>query len=371
MLELFNLIGVSPYIHNILNIYFCLHSRPALLRRHTKAQQFNGQQILQLPKLTEERVWLEFPPEQQRAYKRLYDLAKTQFDRYESAGQSFSKTIIVLQLLTPVRRACAGDRIDIAQLEADFKIEEERLRAMGFSAADISAGKQFVQATVAAFNAGDVECSVCLDALDDPMQTPCHHQFCRECIMGVVQSQGKCPICRAPVTMQSLRQPYKSPAEVAAAAAAAAASSSSSSSSAAAAAEVGGFLFDAKINALMTELDKMKAAYPDTKALVFTQFTSTQALLKTRLTEKGIKWHTISGDMDANRRQRIIDAFNSDAAGCVFLLTLRTGAVGLTLTAATHVFLLDPSLNPALEQQAKNRVYRFGQTKVIPPLSSL
>jgi SNF2 family DNA or RNA helicase len=55
--------------------------------------------------------------------------------------------------------------------------------------------------------------------------------------------------------------------------------------------------------------------------------------------------------------------FNNDPPGSVFLLPLRSSAVGLTLTSATHVFMLDPCLNPALEQQAKNRVYRMGQTK--------
>jgi SNF2 family DNA or RNA helicase len=46
---------------------------------------------------------------------------------------------------------------------------------------------------------------------------------------------------------------------------------------------------------------------------------------------------------------------------CVFLLSLRAGAAGLTLTAASRVFLLEPSLDPAVEQQAVARVHRIGQ----------
>jgi hypothetical protein len=56
---------------------------------HTKTQQFNGQQILQLPKLTEQTVWLDFPSDAQKAYKRVYQLAKTQYDRFSSAGMQF------------------------------------------------------------------------------------------------------------------------------------------------------------------------------------------------------------------------------------------------------------------------------------------
>jgi SNF2 family DNA or RNA helicase len=56
--------------------------------------------------------------------------------------------------------------------------------------------------------------------------------------------------------------------------------------------------------------------------------------------------------MSADQREKQVRLFNADPAGSVFLLTMRTGAVGLTLTTATHVFLMDPALNPALEQQA-------------------
>jgi SNF2 family DNA or RNA helicase len=114
---------------------------------------------------------------------------------------------------------------------------------------------------------------------------------------------------------------------------------------------------------LLVELEKMKQTHPLEKSLVFSQFAPSLATMKKSLTEKGIQWRSISGDMTADARQKQIDLFNNDPPGAVFLLSLRTGAVGLTLTSATHVFIMDPAMNPALEQQAKNRVYRMGQTK--------
>jgi hypothetical protein len=122
-------------------------------------------------------------------------------------------------------------------------------------------------------------------------------------------------------------------------------------------------IFDTKIMALLVELEKMKQTHPLEKSLVFSQFAPSLATMKKSLTEKGIQWRSISGDMTADARQKQIDLFNNDPPGAVFLLSLRTGAVGLTLTSATHVFIMDPAMNPALEQQAKNRVYRMGQTK--------
>jgi SNF2 family DNA or RNA helicase len=50
---------------------------------------------------------------------------------------------------------------------------------------------------------------------------------------------------------------------------------------------------------------------------------------------------------------------------CVFLLSLRAGAAGLTLTAASRVFLLEPGLDPAIEQQAVARVHRIGQERQV------
>lgn len=50
---------------------------------------------------------------------------------------------------------------------------------------------------------------------------------------------------------------------------------------------------------------------------------------------------------------------------CVFLLSLRAGAAGLTLTAANRVFLLEPAMDPAVEQQAVARVHRIGQDKEV------
>ena len=119
-------------------------------------------------------------------------------------------------------------------------------------------------------------------------------------------------------------------------------------------------MFDAKLKALVAELQEMKRTDPTAKALVFSQFNESIAWLQRELTRVGIAHRSIGGHMTATQRQLQLDRFAADPAGSVFLLSMRTGAVGLTLTIASKVFLLDPCLNPALEQQAKNRVYRIG-----------
>ena len=69
--------------------------------------------------------------------------------------------------------------------------------------------------------------------------------------------------------------------------------------------------------------------------------------------------------MPLKQRAAAIAAFQADPPTTVFLLSVRSGAVGINLTAASHVFLLEPCLNPALEAQAIGRAWRMGQTRAV------
>lgn len=60
-----------------------------------------------------------------------------------------------------------------------------------------------------------------------------------------------------------------------------------------------------------------------------------------------------------------IEAFQKDLPTTVFILSMRSGAVGINLTAANHVFLMEPAFNPALEDQAVGRAHRMGQTRPV------
>jgi DNA repair protein RAD5 len=71
------------------------------------------------------------------------------------------------------------------------------------------------------------------------------------------------------------------------------------------------------------------------------------------------------GDMSQKARTRVITNFISNETITVFLMTLKTGAVGLNLVAANHVFIVDPWWNPAVEEQAIERVHRIGQTREV------
>jgi len=95
------------------------------------------------------------------------------------------------------------------------------------------------------------------------------------------------------------------------------------------------------------------------KALVFSQFTSLLSLLQRELSERGLECEHLDGS--TRDRQARVDRFQSDPDCRVFLISLKAGGVGLNLTAADYVFLLDPWWNPAVESQAIDRTHRIGQ----------
>ncbi len=101
------------------------------------------------------------------------------------------------------------------------------------------------------------------------------------------------------------------------------------------------------------------------KALVFSQFLGMLALIKAKLDELGVKYEYFDGSTSAPDREKAIQSFQNDDEVRVFLISLKAGGVGLNLTAADYVYIVDPWWNPAVEQQAIDRTHRIGQTKNI------
>jgi SNF2 family DNA or RNA helicase len=101
------------------------------------------------------------------------------------------------------------------------------------------------------------------------------------------------------------------------------------------------------------------------KALVFSQFLGMLALIKERLVKEGVSFEYFDGSTSAPDREKAIQNFQNNDECRVFLISLKAGGVGLNLTAADYVYIVDPWWNPAVEQQAIDRTHRIGQTKNI------
>jgi superfamily II DNA or RNA helicase len=109
-------------------------------------------------------------------------------------------------------------------------------------------------------------------------------------------------------------------------------------------------------------IDELKTIIPQHRALVFSQFTSMLDLLERDLQKEGIKYIRLDGQTKISERQELVSEFqNEESDVAVFLLSLKAGNAGLTLTKADYVFLFDPWWNTAVENQAIDRTHRIGQ----------
>jgi superfamily II DNA or RNA helicase len=117
----------------------------------------------------------------------------------------------------------------------------------------------------------------------------------------------------------------------------------------------------AKLDVLLPRLADVLAE--GHKALVFSQFTSFLALVRERLDAAGIRYEYLDGK--TRDRAAVVRRFQEKGDVGVFLISLRAGGLGLNLTVADYVFLLDPWWNPAVEAQAIDRTHRIGQQRPV------
>ncbi|MCA2967410.1 MAG: SNF2 helicase associated domain-containing protein [Acidobacteriaceae bacterium] len=116
-----------------------------------------------------------------------------------------------------------------------------------------------------------------------------------------------------------------------------------------------------KLDTLLSQLEEV--LQEGHKALIFSQFTSLLALVRAQLDAQGATYEYLDGK--TRDRQAPVERFQTDPDCKLFLISLKAGGVGLNLTAADYVFLLDPWWNPAVEAQAIDRTHRIGQDKPV------
>lgn len=204
-----------------------------------------------------------------------------------------------------------------------------------------------------------MECPVCLSLVppgsDINVFSGCGHAFCKDCATKLVLQSGFCAVCRQKVT---LKQVYR----VAAGGGTAGSGACDPDFEALGKIQPQGE-WSVKVEALLRRLLHLQTTVPQEKCLIFSQFPDALKLVALALQTNGIRFVQLLGGRQAARRA--VQAFRDDDEARVFLLSHRVGAAGLTLVRANHVFLLEPALEPAIEQQAVARVHRIGQQRPV------
>ncbi|KAL1831959.1 hypothetical protein ACET3Z_001610 [Daucus carota] len=187
---------------------------------------------------------------------------------------------------------------------------------------------------------GEVKCGLCHESVEDPVVNACGHTFCQSCLINFSASagQGSCPTCfitgfKSSSILNRIR--------------------------------LHDFKTSTKLEALREEIRFMVQRDGTAKGIVFSQFPSFLDLIHYSLQKSGVQCVQLDGSTNMKARNTAIKRFNEDPDCKLFLMSLKAGGTALNLTVASHVFLMDVWWNPAVEQQAQDRVHRIGQCKPV------
>lgn len=309
--------------------------------RRTKASKINGRPVVELP---ERKVFIQhitLSEEEKQLYESVRKEGRTVIGRYFSEGSVLTNYADVLAILVRLRQLCCHPRLfGSSALTVDSKDDAtpSELRERLINKMNLVLG-----------SGSDEECAICLDSLRSPVITYCAHVYCKPCICQVIRAEqnAKCPLCRAEIKVDQL---VEYPVEK---------NTSESLET------KDKWLPSSKVDALMRELLKLREEDSSVKSLVVSQFTKFLSLIEIPLREAGFSFARLDGSMSQKKRAAAIQAFQNSERGTptIMLLSLKAGGVGLNLTAASRVFLMDPAWNPAAEDQCFDRCHRLGQTR--------
>lgn len=207
---------------------------------------------------------------------------------------------------------------------------------------------------------GVIICQLCDDEAEEPIESKCHHKFCRLCVKEYVESfleeSGNltCPVCHIGFSIDLSQPALEVDME-----------QFKKQSIVSRLNLKGQWKSSTKIEALVEELYKSRSKVRTIKSIVFSQFTSMLDLVEWRLKRAGFKTVKLQGSMSPTQRDQTIKYFMNNIDCEVFLVSLKAGGVALNLCEASQVFLLDPWWNPSVEWQSGDRVHRIGQFRPV------
>ncbi|KAL9020661.1 MAG: hypothetical protein Q9185_002109 [Variospora sp. 1 TL-2023] len=297
---------------------------------------------LRLPELTEYVHRVEFLPHEREKYEALQAEAKGLLrDAMTNEGTSKGSQTYrhLLEILLRLRQVCnhwklCGERVTslLATLETSKVVDltPENRKAL----------QEMLQLSIDSHE----DCPICLEPLHDPVITACAHTFGYSCIEKVIETQHRCPMCRAePLKVESLVRPAVDLGENAPS-------------------EIDIDTSSSKVEALIKIL-KASRRKEGSKVVIFSQWTSFLNIIEHQLQEKGWKYARIDGSMRAGQRDAAMTALAEEPDCRIMLASLAVCSVGLNLVAANQVIMADSWWAPSIEDQAVDRVHRLGQRK--------
>ncbi|KAI8645409.1 SNF2 family N-terminal domain-containing protein, partial [Parasitella parasitica] len=360
---------------------------PIVLRRTKAMRDQKGQPMVPLPPKTINIEYLSFSAHEQDIYDAIYSDSQIRFSYYCEAGRVGNNYASIFQLLTRLRQTCCHPYLALQTKEAvqegirasqeggEISLEKLIERQSSSNSSQMSSrgengkyGLNVLQNMLAMEDVIADECPICFETVDVMIGLPCMHFACRPCIMDYLQKKedeglpGECPVCRHGPILQSQLLEFahqKTAAEQQQQNALISKRTVKYDIQKA----VGGYKVSTKMSALIRHLRQNRV--DNLKTVVFSQFTSFLDLIGDSLNRENIQFTRLDGSIPQAKREKVLSSFSKEGADGVevLLISLRAGGVGLNLTCASRVIMMDPWWNFAIEAQAIDRVHRLGQSK--------
>lgn len=349
---------------------------PLVLRRTKDMKTPTGEALVPLPPKTVDIEEIELSQPEREVYDHIYTRAKRTFAANVEAGTVLKAYTSIFAQILRLRQSCChplltrnqnlvADEEDAKELadaatgladDMDLQSLIERFTAATDDSEDSNAFGAHVLAQIR--DEAENECPICSEEpMIEQTVTGCWHSACKKCLMDYITHQTdkgeipRCFNCREVLNTRDIFEVVKDERHP-----------DSLDGKSRISLQRLGSNSSAKIGALLTHLKALRRELPGTKTVVFSQFTSFLSLIEPALTRASIPFLRLDGSMAHKSRTAVLVEFASSKKGTVLLLSLRAGGVGLNLTMAKRVYMMDPWWSFAVEAQAIDRVHRMGQT---------
>ncbi|CAH8382148.1 unnamed protein product [Eruca vesicaria subsp. sativa] len=306
--------------------------------RRTKEKSLIG-----LPPKTVGTCYVDLSAEERQLYDHMEGEAKGVVQNLINNGSLMRNYSTVLSIILRLRQLCD-----------DVSLCPPELRSLTTltSVEDVTNNPELLQKLVAILQDGeDFDCPICISPPRDIIITRCAHIFCRSCILQTLQrTKPSCPLCRGSLTQSDLFNAPPPP------------ETSDNDGG-----DTKPVTKSSKVTALLSLLMASRQENPNTKSVVFSQFKKMLLLLEAPLKAAGFTVLRLDGAMTVKKRTQVIGDFGKpELTGPVVLLaSLKASGAGINLTAASRVYLFEPWWNPAVEEQAMDRIHRIGQKQEV------
>nr|OQO27069.1 hypothetical protein B0A51_07410 [Rachicladosporium sp. CCFEE 5018] len=393
---------------------------PLVLRRTKDMKTPDGQALVPLPPRMIDIERVKLSDNEREVYDLIFARAKRTFNSNVEAGTLMKSYTTIFAQILRLRQTCchpiltrnkniveeeedAAADADIANGLADDMDLTALLERFQADEGDQDASKFGTHVLKQIQEDQDMECPICSEEpMEEQAVTGCWHSACKKCLLDYIEHQKdknelpRCFNCREPINAKDVFEvvrhdaddfdsgsstPAEKPAQTLTNAFATLDENEEEDlyTSTQPAAVIkpavtpvprislrrANTLSSAKIKTLLTHLKTLRRTHPQAKSVIFSQFTSFLDLLAPALTAARIPSLRFDGSLSQKERARVLTDFTTRPKSCVLLLSLRAGGVGLNLTCAERVYMMDPWWSFAVEAQAIDRVHRMGQTEEV------